>query len=292
MEEQLITQEPIDSRGTIAEDLACGVCGYNLRSLKETALCPECGSRVTYSTREYYLRHAPARWVARLKWGMAILAAAFAFRPIRFSLEYAGAMCSPDASMGDPDAVRSLYLSFACVEGLLLLMLLAGLFLLFIPEPSRGQPRGQTSLRKAAMTLGVASVLASLVGAAPVLTGEHPSLPVAVAENTALWMAWLVLPVLVLFQISVLARRIPNRVAEAFARYMHVAFLSLCVGMPGWALVNAGLSLDGRITDVLVGAWFILLVISAFLLLAIVAAVSQGQEPAPAGKGAGGTLGQ
>src|SRR3954453_22804586 len=42
----------------IGDDVACSECGYNLRSLKQGQLCPECGEPVTMSLVMFHFRRA------------------------------------------------------------------------------------------------------------------------------------------------------------------------------------------------------------------------------------------
>ncbi len=49
---------PVDERGSLAVDLKCKKCAYNLRGLREDGRCPECGTPVGLSTRGDLLRFA------------------------------------------------------------------------------------------------------------------------------------------------------------------------------------------------------------------------------------------
>ncbi len=57
----------------VAHDAACLNCGYNLRTLKMTSNCPECGMAVAASLRRDYLAHAPIAWRRRLLAGATAL---------------------------------------------------------------------------------------------------------------------------------------------------------------------------------------------------------------------------
>jgi hypothetical protein len=65
----------------VGDDVACAGCGYNLRSLKQGAVCPECGQPVSWSLVMCHFRAArmPAEldrnWVRRLAEGFFILIA-------------------------------------------------------------------------------------------------------------------------------------------------------------------------------------------------------------------------
>jgi predicted amidophosphoribosyltransferase len=50
----------------VAVDLACTGCGYNLRTLKLSGTCPECGRPVAQALSGYYLHSAPTESVRAL----------------------------------------------------------------------------------------------------------------------------------------------------------------------------------------------------------------------------------
>src|SRR5688572_3935031 len=43
--------EPVGAEETVVGDLSCSGCGYNLRTLPATSVCPECGQPVDLSMR-------------------------------------------------------------------------------------------------------------------------------------------------------------------------------------------------------------------------------------------------
>ena len=59
-----------DAEGRLAEDLPCRGCGYNLRGLDESGLCPECSAPVGRSVTGDLLRFADPQWVERLVTGL------------------------------------------------------------------------------------------------------------------------------------------------------------------------------------------------------------------------------
>jgi hypothetical protein len=56
---------------TIALDLSCIHCGYNLRTLRADGVCPECGHAVRASLR--YYQAEPVRWLTSVSGGTATL---------------------------------------------------------------------------------------------------------------------------------------------------------------------------------------------------------------------------
>lgn len=58
--------------GILEEDTACHRCGYNLRGLESTGLCPECGTAIAHSITGNLLKHADPDWLERLRLGTAL----------------------------------------------------------------------------------------------------------------------------------------------------------------------------------------------------------------------------
>lgn len=56
----------------LIEDVSCRRCGYNLRTLRTDAVCPECGTRVADSLRGNSLRDADPEWVEELSFGAGL----------------------------------------------------------------------------------------------------------------------------------------------------------------------------------------------------------------------------
>jgi hypothetical protein len=63
----------LDAEGRLAVDAPCVGCGYNLRTLKPEAVCPECAQSVAYSIRGYFLRSASPGWVRDLARGSLLV---------------------------------------------------------------------------------------------------------------------------------------------------------------------------------------------------------------------------
>lgn len=57
----------------LLDDRPCLRCGYNIRGLMDTGICPECGSPVRDSLRGNLLRYASPEYVARLERGARLV---------------------------------------------------------------------------------------------------------------------------------------------------------------------------------------------------------------------------
>src|SRR5205814_37752 len=60
----------------ISRDISCISCGYNLRTLSVSAVCPECGTTIEKSLTTDRLDAADPRWLRRVRWGVWLLMAA------------------------------------------------------------------------------------------------------------------------------------------------------------------------------------------------------------------------
>lgn len=58
---------------TVAEDIPCRRCGYNLRGLQSTGQCPECGAEVALSVLGDRLRFSDPQWVAKVGRGCRLI---------------------------------------------------------------------------------------------------------------------------------------------------------------------------------------------------------------------------
>jgi hypothetical protein len=67
---------------TIKRDIPCVVCGYNLRTLAENAVCPECGEDVDVSLRQWHLKRnltprpleeSDPQWLKQLAIGASVM---------------------------------------------------------------------------------------------------------------------------------------------------------------------------------------------------------------------------
>ena len=58
---------------TVAADLHCRACGYNLRGLRRDGACPECGHAIALSLVSTLLRHTDVDWVRAVMYGLRML---------------------------------------------------------------------------------------------------------------------------------------------------------------------------------------------------------------------------
>lgn len=66
--------------GVIDRTLLCGTCGYDLKGLWSSGVCPECGTSVSASLRSYSLRYASAEYLGSLSRGIVSVEVAAALR--------------------------------------------------------------------------------------------------------------------------------------------------------------------------------------------------------------------
>jgi hypothetical protein len=64
-----VLQGMLAADGTLARDLVCRACGYNLRGLRVDGCCPECGTPVEASLKADLLELADPSWLRRLEHG-------------------------------------------------------------------------------------------------------------------------------------------------------------------------------------------------------------------------------
>lgn len=62
----------------VSHDLPCAGCGYNLRTLAVTAVCPECAHPIEASMRFRHLHLADVRWLRALRRGTILMGVAVA----------------------------------------------------------------------------------------------------------------------------------------------------------------------------------------------------------------------
>jgi hypothetical protein len=143
---------PVAADGSIARDLSCRRCGYNLRTLRADANCPECAMPVAASVHGDDLLYSDPAWLSKITLGSDLMVAGW---------------------LAVLPAVLCVFLfiaAFAVLSTAVVAAILTGTWLLTRPDPSgAGEPSyGRT--RKLARVLPFASL------AAPFLSDLHDTL--------------------------------------------------------------------------------------------------------------------
>jgi hypothetical protein len=125
---------------TVAGDLSCRRCSYNLRTLLATGVCPECGTPVALSMSPDRLRFADPEWLGTVRRGnwvlVAGLVASIFLGYVRFPW------------LGLPVRTSDPLFNFASF-----VLIAVGSFFLTVPDPSESADSGVHSLRWAARVL-------------------------------------------------------------------------------------------------------------------------------------------
>lgn len=146
-----LTGEQLPSFETLAEDLYCGRCSYNLRGLAPDARCPECGTAVALSLQGNWLHLADPIWLRRLRLGAALKL--WGLLVGVFVGVAAGAM----TALAAPARV---FIAAGALGGL---FGLAAIFLITSPEPTIGRAEDSITLRKVVRICAVVAFLGGLM---------------------------------------------------------------------------------------------------------------------------------
>ncbi len=154
-----VTDEQDRPEPTIAEDLKCTRCGYNLRGLTLSKLCPECGTSIERSIHGNLLRYADPDWVNKLRLG-ALLTLWNLLIAILL-----GAAAAALPSMGTPQVVASMLSLIGGIFGLW------AIFLLTTPEPAIAFEEDPITLRKLVRTCAVINFVGQTLQQAAITSG-------------------------------------------------------------------------------------------------------------------------
>ncbi len=149
-----VADEQDRSPPTIAEDLKCTQCGYNLRGLTLGKLCPECGTPIERSIHGNLLKYADPDWVNKLRLGTLLMLWNLLI-VILLNI-----------------AVGILTVTGAAQAGANMLSLIVGflelwaVFLLTTPEPAIAFGEDPITLRKLVRTCAVIDLVGQMLGEA------------------------------------------------------------------------------------------------------------------------------
>jgi hypothetical protein len=148
------TEATLDAEGRVAVDAPCVSCGYNLRTLKADALCPECAQPVSYSIQGYFLRFASPGWIRGLGNGLVLvivaLGGAVVVLPLISLVIAMPTIISASKNPALPPAGPGLFASVAQFvgQGLLVALAIVGLLRITHPDPAQtGRAEGITARR-------------------------------------------------------------------------------------------------------------------------------------------------
>jgi hypothetical protein len=249
----------------LARDLFCVSCGYNLRGLDESALCPECGAPAVRSLDRQYFRDAEPHWVRRtgfalqllplagVAWCAAVLSAGIVLpalwtgrlyfeEPLLFAIPFGprplglAAMLCTDATL---EYVQSAILFLPIAFYLVILWRLSA--------PEGATPLGTSDFLSARQLLRFAVLLyaGSVIVFAYVAFAYHDRIVAEEVRAVALGFLAadiLLIPLLYAY-LAALARRIPNPILARRARFLMFAWLVIDVALAGPQLVIVGFRL-------------------------------------------------
>jgi hypothetical protein len=226
-----------DQDGSIAIDVPCVSCGYNLRGLTRDGNCPECSTPIESSVHGDLLRMSDPAWVERLHRGATWMF----FGPM---VGFGGAMITVELLAGPiVDLVPALGPSaYGPVVGLglvgsgLVVPFLAGVRMATTPDP-RGTPnRWQAVVRSIARSGWLVPAAVFSIGIAASVWSADAGFRLAMlgALLVACWLA------AVFRHIGVLAGRIPSRSIQRWSRYGSWACASVLLTIP--PIIVAGTS--------------------------------------------------
>lgn len=241
--------------GCVAIDSPCATCGYNLRTLPENGVCPECATPVRQSTQGFLLSWAEPKWVRRLSKGLLLiiigLVGCLWMTIWPFALGIVFAVVSP-ASAPSMDVFWIIGLSVALVGFAAMLIGVFGLFRLSTPDPRDAlATSGLTARRWIRIGLTVVPFLLLVYAMSALMSAGSPggfisnlvseiALVIGAIGTLALIA---IVPPAVARHLAELMRRVPRPGLMKFARIVFWAYLGVAgLGILPYALLIFGLS--------------------------------------------------
>jgi len=228
---------PLDDDGRITINVACVNCGYNLRTLLASGVCPECAAPVAHSAHGYFLSFAPPDWVRRLARGVLLLI-------IAMGLLIGGAVLLPTimaglvfrTSPGPPSLSALGAMTFVQFGFITVVTVLAGygIWCVTAQAPAAaGRPEGRTARRvlRVCVCVLAASYLLGLLMTPfwfPMTSGTMPAWPfsafnpvlmvLAIVNGVVALAASIVTPLALLRLLMGLMHRVPRPGLALFCR--------------------------------------------------------------------------
>lgn len=220
-----MTQLPYSAPETLATDVECIHCGYNLRGLASDGRCPECGTPVQFSSQGNLLCYSDPEWVQRLLWGVRL---ALWTILLWVFLAVAGGIAGVFASLTGPTLLRFVPLVTLALQIGGGVVGLASLFLVTSQEPRISLTEDPVTLRKVLRTLAVvgfaSGLVQTLVDMFPASTATQ-LIGIAAAIVSLVWLVsyfgWFV-------YMRRFARRIPDeKLAKSTSRLMWLSGITV-----------------------------------------------------------------
>ncbi len=209
----------LDSDRRVAADVDCFQCGYNLRTLPATGVCPECASAVAGSLRGPELHWASPKWLRGVVSGINYLLLTYLllFLAVAFLM------------LADGDTMGGMLGGLAGFGALMLAVF--GVALLTAPDRLAPSDRQLDGWRQAARWGSAAAcilLLATIVLVA-VLQPRRVSLPISIPFAGFVLFGLVVSPLAVFRYLGLLVRRAQEKLLARLANGLALALLILGV---------------------------------------------------------------
>ena len=207
--------------------LPCEVCGYDLRGLDRTGVCPECATPVANSIRTERLQFANGAWLATLHRGAKMVIAGAALAPIALVGSIVVGLAT---GAGEVSALLGVL-----VVALMIVVACRGWWHLAARDPGGATGRSVVAmyLRVSAVVFAAGTVGLALCAAAELMGSASPLRTPAVATTllVGMFLVWFVACIAAMLQVRVLFDRVPDELGTSLSMAMVLASVVLNVMM-------------------------------------------------------------